>query len=223
MTMISFEVKKASNYGYLRNYNPLHKLVKELLKTEETIFVEILKIIVICKTKEDYKDFFIRYLAEHKNDSRTIKCLSQLMDIYHSNYEIGGLRGRFLELLMFYLLKREYNKVDMRCFLSNGSKTSQKEIDVFGWDEIKMYGEFYECKINFEYIDSNDWSGYLRNLVEVNEIFNSNNKYGFVSLANDRAFFLYLKEILEGSFGFDEALILGRRQLCPSNFYKRAR
>lgn len=188
--MATISIKKAPNYGYLRNCKLLHNLIEDLLHVEETIFIEILKIIAKCKTQKEYEEFYIRFLAEHP-DQLYNKCLSQLWNIYQSDYEIGGLRGRFLELLMFYLLKREYNYVDMRCFLSNGTDTSPKEIDVFGWDEEKKRGEFYECKVNYKDVKKKDWVEYLKNLVEVNKIFNYNNKYGFVTLADDRAFFLY--------------------------------
>ncbi len=223
MKMIRFKKTEASNYGYLKNCEILHGLIEELLKTEEDIFTEILKIILSCKSEKEYEEYTIRFFTEHKNvKNEAVKCLSYLGNIYNSDYDSGGLRGRFLELLMFYLLKKEYTNVDMRCFLSNGIKTSEKEIDVYGWDDKKIHGEFFECKINYKHIYDEKWGEYLKNLTEVNEIFNSNNKYGFVSLANDKAFFLYMKDRIGNNYGFNKALIIGRKLLYPNNFFKRA-
>lgn len=140
------------------------------------------------QTQKEYEEFYIRFLAEHP-DQLYNKCLSQLWNIYQSDYEIGGLRGRFLELLMFYLLKREYNYVDMRCF-QMVLILPQKKLMCLAGMKKRSVESFMNVKLIIRMLRKR-LGGISKNLVEVNKIFNYNNKYGFVTLADDRAFFIY--------------------------------
>lgn len=223
---VDFQKRPASNYRYLRNCEQLHYFISKLLRCDEQIFLDIVNIVLKCKRKKDFKDYYQRYYElwyiQGKDGS---EYLSLLWSIYKEAEDLGGIRGRFLEILLYYLLKREYNNsdddVDMRCFISNGEKESEKEVDVFAWCKQDFCGEFYECKVDFEQVDEDKWQGYLCNLVNINNMFGNRNSYGFVSLANYKAIFYYLKDILGEQFGFGQAIIIGKEMLYSGNFSHR--
>ncbi|MDI3546341.1 MAG: hypothetical protein PWP68_1758 [Rikenellaceae bacterium] len=217
-----FRKREAPNYSLARNHKLLNNFVKRVLESRKDVFLDISDIIVKCNSKDKFDKFYERYLSEwNERGIEDIHYLSLLWDLYKDSGDIGILRGRFLELLLYYMLRNEYDEVDMRCYVANNGKESKKEVDVFGWNNKKNYGEFYECKVSYYKVDESEWIDYLDNLVEIDLMFGNKNIYGFASLEEDKAFFHFLKDIMGNKKGFNNALIIGKNGLYPEKFIKR--
>ena len=100
-----------------------------------------------CEDNEEYKFLFTNFIIGYKEYQDQ---LIDLFDLFYKwnpfeKYQLSQLRGIYLELIVYQLLKEKYPKdlIYQECYIKIGSYNSHT------WDiliNLDDYPKFYECK-----------------------------------------------------------------------------
>lgn len=120
-----------------------------------------------------FQKYLERWIKNHENDKEYIaQFAEEIKDIYNSCRIISGsnkqkeyldsLRGAILEELIYYLVTPRYNSLGKLfqtgctiCLNGENLVTNKRvSVDIAGWDNMKLNGEFYEVKVGPYYFDS---------------------------------------------------------------------
>ncbi|MBM7558134.1 hypothetical protein [Halanaerobacter jeridensis] len=169
---------------------------------------------------------------EIENNNKFVQLIHALYSNNSEESELGKIRGAILERLALLLILNRYMyiedenhfflpiktdrlsegcqlNVDCKVKWHNRNWTTNNPIDVAGWDQNELVGEFYECKVKIRNIKSSD-EEILYKIADICDTSPDINNYnvGIVTFSNTMGVKYYFKYLDENKS--DKVHIYGR-------------